>query len=203
MPFFDPLPPLPEPQEQPTGWRPPLWDRPSEAILGAPVPINALLAKTGRVAVALANVSAYPNGFAFDLVIIGNPMTPRDPMSHRMGMMGGPGMRRGPRVGFEFADGTRVAEGGPMPFPGHVMTLTAQKDPQGIPTTPILVSRGGGGGSDRYSMGFWCFPLPAPGPMNVYVEWDDAEIPETMVTLDATSITQLAPSAVTLWDPDE
>ena len=26
-----------------------------------------------------ANVSAYPNGFAFDLVIIGNPMTPRDP----------------------------------------------------------------------------------------------------------------------------
>ena len=39
--------------------------------------------------------------------------------------------------------------------------------------------------------------------MNVYVEWDDAEIPETMVTLDATSITQLAPSAVTLWDPGE
>jgi hypothetical protein len=39
--------------------------------------------------------------------------------------------------------------------------------------------------------------------MNLYVEWADAEIPETMATLDATSITQSAPSAVTLWDPDE
>ena len=111
MPFFDPLPPLPEPQEQPTGWRPPLWDRPSEAILGAPVPINALLAKTERVAVALANVSAYPNGFAFDLVIIGNPMTPRPDVAPD-GVMGGPGMRRGPRVGFEFADGTESRKAG-------------------------------------------------------------------------------------------
>lgn len=202
MPFFEPLPPLPEPLEQPAGWRPPLWDRPSEAILGAPVAIGALLAKTERVAVALANVSAYPNGFAFNLVIIGNPMTPRDPMSHRMGIMGGPGMRRGPRVGFEFSDGTRVAEGGPMPFPGHVMTLTAHKDAQGIPTQPILVSHGGGGGSDRFSMGFWCFPLPSPGPMSVYLEWEDAGISETVVTFDAAAIVDAAPNSVTLWEAE-
>jgi hypothetical protein len=197
MPFFEPLPPLPEPQEQPTGWRPPLWDRPSEAVLGAPVAVSALLAKTERVAVALVNVAAYPNGFAFDLVIIGNPMTPRDPVTRGMHMMGGPGIRRGPRVGFEFADG------GPMPFPGHTMMLTAQKDPEGIPTTPILVSRGGGGGSDRFSMGFWCFPLPAAGPMTVYLEWEDADIPETTATLDATSIVNAAAAATTLWEPDD
>jgi hypothetical protein len=181
-----------------------MWDRPSEAILGAPVAVCALLAKTDRVAVALANVAAYPNGFAFDLVIIGNPMTPRDPGAHGRGMiMGGPGMRRGPRVGLEFADGTRVAEGVPMPFTGHMLTITAQKDPQGIPTTPILVSRGGGGGSDRFQMGFWCFPLPTPGPMHLYLEWQDADIPETVVTLDATGIVDAAADAVTLWEPDE
>jgi hypothetical protein len=203
MPFFEPLPPLPEPQEQPTGWRPPLWDRPSEAILGAPAAISALFAKTDRLAVALRNVTAFPNGFTFDLVIVGNPMTPRDPMAHHMAMMGGPGMRRGPRVGLEFADGTRVSEGGPMPFPGQMLTSTFQKDPQGVPTTPFLTSRGGGGGSDHFAMQFWCFPLPPPGPMHVYVEWADADIAETMVTLDATSIINAAPNAVTLWNPDE
>ena len=106
-------------------------------------------------------------------------------------------------VGFEFADGTRVAEGGPMPFPGHVMTLTAEKDPQGIPTTPILVSHGGGGGSDRLLDGLLVLPTPGARPDEHLRGVGDAEIPETMVTLDATSITQSAPSAVTLWDPDE
>jgi hypothetical protein len=77
------------------------------------------------------------------------------------------------------------------------------KDPQGVPTTPFLTSRGGGGGSDHFAMRFWCFPLPPPGPMHVYVEWADADIAETMVTLDATSIINAAPNAVTLWKPDE
>jgi hypothetical protein len=39
MPFFvDPTP-------QPTSLRPPLWDRPSEALLGAPITGSALLAR--------------------------------------------------------------------------------------------------------------------------------------------------------------
>jgi hypothetical protein len=203
MPFFEPLPPLPEPQEQPTGWRPPLWDRPSEAMLGAPTGIGALLAKTDRLAVAISNVMAYPNGFTFDLVIQGNPTTPRDPMTHAHPMMGGPRTRRGPRVGFEFADGSRASEGGPMPVPGRMMMMRAQRDPAGIPTAPLLTSRGGGGGSDQYSMRFWCFPLPPPGPMHVYLEWGDMDIDETEITLDATGIVDAAANAVTLWEPDD
>jgi len=39
MRFFEPLPPPPpEPRpDEPTVWRPPLWDRRSEALLGAPM----------------------------------------------------------------------------------------------------------------------------------------------------------------------
>jgi hypothetical protein len=202
MPFFEPLPPRPEPSTQPTGWRPPLWDRPSEAIMGAPVALAALLAKTERLAVAVGHFAAYPNGFTFHLTINGNPMTPRDPMRHGV-MMGPPGMRRGPRVGFEFADGSRAPEGGPLPFQGQLMRAHAGRDDSGIPTTPVLMSLGGGGGTDGYAMRFWCFPLPPAGPMRVYLEWADADIAETMLTLDATAIVDAAPNAITLWEPED
>ena len=88
-----------------------------------------------------------------------------------------------------------------MPFPGHVMTLTAQRIRKASrrhrSSSPAVVAAVT---DTRWAS---ALPTPGPGPMNVYVEWADAEIPETMVTLDATSITQSAPSAVTLWDPDE
>ena len=59
MPFFEPLPPEPDSSVPvPTGWVPPAWDRPSEAILGAPVPVNELLAKTEELAVAFSHVDA-------------------------------------------------------------------------------------------------------------------------------------------------
>ena len=90
-----------------------------------------------------------------------------------------------------------------MPFPGRTITLNAQTNSEGIPTTPILVSRFGGGNNDRFSMGFWCFPLPPPGPLRVYVEWADVDIPETMITLDAAPIINAAQKAITLWEPED
>lgn len=157
VPFFEPLPPLPEPgEEQPTGWRPPLWDRPSEASIGAPVPVAALLAKTDRVALALANVAAYPNGFTFEVLIQRNPMAPRRANEHPSLFMGPPRMRRGPRIGFEFGNGTRVVEASPVPTRVRSVLLSTgstDRDDRGIPTTPILRTQGGGGGShDRFEI---------------------------------------------------
>jgi hypothetical protein len=206
MPFFEPLPPEPDlSQEQPSGWRPPLWDRPSEALLGEPVPIVALLAKTDRVAVALSHVDAYPNGFTFEIIIIANPMAPRG--GTRTGIFGTmtPGTRRGPRVGFEFADGTRVAaagswgelvpQSGPVPVVGQVA-----KDELGIPTEPIVSALGVGGGGQHFRMGFWCFPLPPPGPMKAFIEWADAHVAETMTMIDADPILDASSRVVTIWD---
>ena len=203
MTFFEPLPPMPDLGEaQPTGWRPPVWDRPSEATLGAVVPMSVLLAKTDRVAVALGDVVAYPNGFTFNIVIIGNPMTPRPPDQYGMFPMGRGGPNRGPRIGFEFADGARASDTSPRPSAGTMMMIRAQRDEQGIPTTPVLTPQGGGGGSNNYQMRYWCFPLPPPGALDLYLEWVDHDIPETKVTLDADAIRAAAANAIILWEPE-
>ena len=185
--------------ELPTGWAPPLWDRPSEATMGAPVAINALLAKSDRVAVAVGHFEAYPNGFTFELIIQGNPMAPRPgSMMHpgsAMLRMGPPGVHRGPRVGLEFADGKRAVEGHGF----ELMRSPDGKDDQGIPKSPVLMPRGGGGGTDRYAMRYWSFPLPPPGAMKVFIEWEDLGIPETMVEIDADAIRDAASRAVVLW----
>jgi len=197
--FFEPLPPAPDPTEpQPTGWVPPLWDRPSEALLGVLLPMSTLLAKTDDIAVALGDVTAYPNGFTFNVEILGNPMAPRP--SHQHGMFHYPGLReRGPRIGFAFADGSRASDHAPRPSGGQMMVMIG-KDDEGVPTTPVLVPRGGGGGGHHYSMRYWCFPLPPPGTMDLYLEWADVGIHETKVTLDADAVREAATRVVTLWE---
>lgn len=200
MSFFDPLPPQPDPNvERATGWAPPLWDRPSEAIMGAPVGTNALLARTDRVAVSVGHFEAYPNGFTFELIIRGNPMSPRpgggSPGSSMI-MMGPPHVSRGPRLGLELADGQRAVGGQGF----ELMRSAEDKDEQGIPTSPVLMPRGGGGGGDSYAMRYWSFPLPPVGPLKVFIEWEDFGIPETMVELDATPIRDASSRAIVLWE---
>jgi hypothetical protein len=223
MPFFEPLPPLPDIAEpQPTGWRPPAWDRPSEAVLGIVVPASQLLIRTDDVALVLDELRAYPNGFTCSLVILTNPMTPRDPtQGHGVGPMHPMAMRmRGPRLGFEFSDGSvaRVDQPRFAPPPpgagGHVDTMTLRRagpgpnpfgvptDDEGMPTAPVLVSRGGGGSGSRYEMRFWCFPLPPAGPMTIHADWPDRVADEVAVTFDADLIRAAAANAITLWEPE-
>jgi len=221
MPFFEPLPELPEPEaSQPTGWRTPLWDRPSEALVGAPVGAAVVLAKTDEVALVLDNLHAYPNGFAFSLAILRNPMTPR-PAGPGVVGFGHPHGVRGPRVGFEFSNGAQAREGGPGYFggfpPGGAVTQTlmatsrstAEREPRRRNPlvrrhphrTGVDVTRRRGGGGDRYEMRFWCFPLPPPGPMTIFVEWADQGIDESAVAFDANMILDAVPQVVTLWEP--
>jgi hypothetical protein len=218
MPFFEPLPPPPpEPApDQPTGWRPPVWDRPSEALLGAPVDVSMLLGRNERVAIAVDTVRAYPNGFEFALAILRNPLLARDPMGYPF--MGHPRAPRGPRIGFEFSDGTQVRVGGPrVGFPGagastQMLMATGPGvranpfgvpvDTYGVPVEPVLLPRGGGGGGDRYDMRFWCFPLPPPGPMKVFAEWFDEGIDESAIQIDAGTILAAVPRVVTVWETE-
>jgi hypothetical protein len=222
VPFFEPLPaPPPEPvPEQSTGWRPPVWDRPSEALLGAPVDVAILLGRNERMAVALDTVRAYPNGFDFTLALLRNPHLPRDPMGHPFMGMGHPRGPRGPRVGFEFSNGTQVRVGGPstMGFPaaGAMTQLTVARGPgpgpgprnpfgyavddNGVPVDPVLIPRGGGGSDERYEIRFWCFPLPPPGPTTVFAEWFDEGIDESATVIDADEILAAVPRVVTLWE---
>jgi hypothetical protein len=220
MSFFEPLPPPPpEPSRaQQPGWRPPIWDRPSEALLGAPIESAILLGKSEQVAVVLDNLHAFPNGFQFSLAILLNPMNPRDPMDRGPGM--GPGGLRGPRIGFEFSNGTRTEGGGRglggFPGPGartQMMVASRQGavprnpfgvpvDDDGLPIDPILMPRGGGGNGQRFDVDYWCYPLPSPGPMTIYSEWADQGIQETATVFDAHKILAAVPRVITLWDAD-
>jgi hypothetical protein len=200
VPFFEPLPPEPELEIPQYKWGPPLWDRPSEAILGAPVAIGALLAKTDVVALALTNVQAYPNGFTFALLIAGNPM--------RLDRARGgfppyhPHNRAGPRIGLEFADGRRATAGHPSPGLAQIrVTAGPAKDNAGIPTVPVLTTHGGGGSQDRFQWQHWCFPLPPAGPIDVYVEWASEGVDECKTTIDGDAIRNAAVRAITLWEP--
>src|SRR4051794_22162349 len=73
MSFFEPIPPSAPPG--PRAWSAPLWDRPSEGVLPAAVPVNALLHRDEAVAVELDVVRAYPNGFTINFAILMNPHT--------------------------------------------------------------------------------------------------------------------------------
>ena len=195
MRFFDPLPPdPPEPEgDQPTGWRAPAWDRPSEGTFGASVGISMLLGRSDDLAFGIDDVTAYPNGFSFDVVILTTPLRRVDQHAVHMAML-----RRvqGPRVGFEFSDGTRMPDAANpyMAAPG-----TLDKDEHGIPIHPVLVAQGGGGGNRGWTMRYWCFPLPPSGPLHLYYEWVRNGFPEGVAVLDADAIREAATRAVVLW----
>jgi hypothetical protein len=203
-----------------------VWDRPSEAVLGVIVPVTLLLGRNDETALSLDEVRAYPNGFTCSVVVLRNPMTPRDPTVMHRPMPMHPMMGRGPRLGFEFSDGSRVQLGAPRfgtppPVPPGatgvdqiaVLAVSAtarpsnpfgvETDDDGVPLRPVLVPRGGGGGGDRYVMTYWCFPLPPAGPMTVHADWPDEEFDEVSIPFDADRIREAAAGAVTLWEPDE
>ncbi|MDA8043727.1 MAG: hypothetical protein M0Z30_00575, partial [Actinomycetota bacterium] len=103
--------------------------------------------------------------------------------------------------------GTRVGDGAAPPgLPGPAFarstTSVLRKDDDGIPTEPVLRHQGGSGNGKRFDMRFWCFPLPPPGPVKVFVEWTGFDIGETMATFDAHLIRDGASRAVTIWQPD-
>lgn len=192
MPFFEPLPPEPEPEIPQDEWGPPLWDRPSEAVLGAAVGISALLARTDRFALAFENVTAHPNGFTFDFVVMGNPMV----MQHEQGMGLWRGRLRGPRFGLEFANRTRAASF----MRGGSRAVEPAYDENGFPTSPILSNTGGYGNNERYVTSGWCFPLPPHGPITVYAEWAKEGIDESSAIIDGDAIRDASTRAITLWE---
>lgn len=210
MSFFGPPPSRSPwvPHEMPK-WGPPLWDRPAEDTLGVSVALTIVLATSDTDALVFDDVRAYPNGFTFAIVTMRNPNI-RVEMEHFHRPMGDM-----IRVGFEFADGQSVSSEQrglpPMPGPGRqnmaVMSSVAAGtgpadggfDPDGVPTGHVLRAQGGGGSQHRQEMGFWCFRLPAPGPMTLHADWP-AHFDEVTVELDATPIVEAASRSAILWE---
>lgn len=181
--FFEPPPEPPAPERH----RQPAWLGPPENVLGVPVPLVVLLAKTDELAVVVAHPTAYPTGFELRLVVQARTAGAElDPFAFHP-RPGGHG-EGGFRFGLQLSDGRKATNAG-RPLP------------DGEPEPPRLIMRGGGGGGTRWEHGWWVWGLPTPGPLAFVCSWTARGLAETRVEVDAGPILEAAARAEELWPP--
>ncbi|MDP9332849.1 MAG: hypothetical protein M3Q30_06025 [Actinomycetota bacterium] len=221
MPFFEPIsPPPPEEHEQAERlWAPPRWDRPSEGTLPVTFGVSQLIGRTDNAALALDHLRVYPNGFQLVVTVIVSPRLP--PELHMGGFASFSLMttattapadkdkpnpppppprtriRRGmldmaPRIGIRFSNGQSAGSA-----PQSIFEVA--KDEEGVPTQPVIVGGGGGGGGGHFRFEYWVFPLPTPGPLEVFAEWPLAGMEETSVVISGDDVLDAAQQAMILW----
>lgn len=184
--FFEPPPPQSNPEHR--KWSPPLWDRPSEGSIPEILAVNELVHQNDDAIVMLDTLGIYPNGFTIQVSIHLNPhraqeTTQRFHGAARMQMV---------LAGVRFADGR---EGGRRPQGGAILV----QDDQGVPTEPHVGFHGGGGGSGGWRFGFWVFPLPPDGPLDIFIGLPTDDAIEAKVTLDGAQVRSAAAQARVVW----
>lgn len=159
--------------------------QPPDNELPFPVALQALLVRTGDVAVALTGVEAYSCGLSFVLALrrrAGAPQADGGALHEVVfGGRGGAGLM----LGVEFADGRRASTRGWAQEPD--------------PDQPSLTGRGGGSDDTAADQGYWLTPLPPPGELSVVVACPDLGVQEVRVRLDADPFVAAAARAVELW----
>jgi len=199
--FFEPPPPPPEPDEpDEEDFEQPEWLGPPGNVLGTPIPLRAVLARTETAVVAITNAVAYENGFSFELLTKERRADRQDPRSFpqdpidvhfRYRWQGGELPDELLRFGVELADGRKATT---LDQPGWEL------DENSTPEAPLLSTRGGGGGMGSWQWDFWLWPLPPPGPLSFVCEWPAKGIPLTRHEIDAGVVLEAARTVETLWD---
>jgi hypothetical protein len=186
MGFFEALPEPPAPR-LPVEHRPPPWMGPPDNVMPGSVALDVLLARGERVAVWIAGARVDPHGVELTVVILHRDpfVTEPPPGIHRM-----PGRPEGPRFGVGFADGRRVALGGPAP---------GMRRGEG---EIALTTRGGSGSQRRSSSTVYLWPLPPEGPLTFAFAWPEDGLEEVTVEVDSAPLRAAAARAVELWPDD-
>jgi len=163
-----------------------------------------VLARTADLAVAILGVTAYRNGFTFELAIRRRAAAEDDSFDphrvlHWLGREGSPPPEF-LRVGVQFADGQRAT---------NLDNWWDYFDPQDLeqapPPGPVLLLHGGRGGGRVWDQSYWVWPLPPDGPVTFVVEWPAQGVPLTQARVEAVSIVQAATKDERLWleGPDD
>ncbi len=168
----------------------PRWGRPQH-LLGEPVPLRVLLARSPTAAVQVQHFTAFPLGFEFQVVAHFAPAGPVwDPMHGLAGLRGRPHTcelsDEHLRLRIEFADGSHADNLGPP--------MLERMGP-----APALQPGSGGASESMAEVTFWVSPLPPPGPIILICEWPKYGIPPTRQEIDGALIVEAASRAVELW----
>jgi hypothetical protein len=197
-PFFE-LPPPPErgpaarePRFRRAGWQ----GRPTGAVPGV-VPVEAVIAATDRVAVALSALFVYADGLSFDLVAMSSLDAPDDapavdPMlyTHHHEPISGAVPDEMLRVGVALSDGRKATNLTPAPF--------RPVDDDAL----VLRPGGGGGSSERYEMSYWVWPLPSDGALRIVCAWPAHGIAETAHDVDGAAVLAAAARSRVVFPDD-
>jgi hypothetical protein len=186
---------LPEEQKRPR------WFGPPEEELGVVIPQSIVLARSERAVVALSHALVYSMGVAFDFVAQarGLARTEANRVLHEQHMFEEKDLPDALlRIGFELADGSRVSNLGG--WGAHRTLMSPDAEPEG----PILIPYAGGGGGSTGGQvtmqpGYWLWPLPTPGPLQISCEWPLVDIALTTVEIDVTPLVDAAQQARSLW----
>jgi hypothetical protein len=169
-----------------------------ENMIGAPVALDLLLARSSTAAVRVQHLLAFPTGFEFEVVAHFRPTGDTwDPMHGLAGLRGKPGDAYGVlsdehlRFGVEFADGRRATNVGPP-----MWSVAAASE------GPMLHPGGGGAGASTAHETYWAWPLPPPGPLAFVCEWPKYGVPLTRRDIDSELLLAAATQAIELW-PEE
>ena len=194
--FFEFPDPPPESPRQRRSVQPP-WVHAPRGVLPAAVPLELLLARNNRAAVAVSKIGAYPVGFDFEvLVLVSDDELDPNVIGHpyRPGRGSVDAKREMLRFGVQFAEGGMVTNL-PGPHGRHI------GPDEGPPPGPVMHQQGGGGGGGEWRQRFWVWPLPSPGPLTFACEWPAAGIEFTSIEVDAQTLIDAAARAQQIFEP--
>jgi len=201
MAFFAEIPePDPEPEQS---QRQVYFDHPGQAPqhwLPGLAGVRAVVGRTKHTAVWITFAETYPRGVVITLDALLDPAGPDVESLHRHYLCPGPSSAE-MRLGLLWPDGRRAESatewGGGSP-PGTRLPDAGPRD--GALTLQMQGSQGGG---ITWHWSAWLWPLPPPGPVEVYLRWDARDIAETVTTIDLTSVVAAADRAEELWPLSE
>jgi hypothetical protein len=155
------------------------------------VPLNAVLARTEDVVLALLGLRVHTTGLAFDLAARVRPEAAGRVQLDDVLWGHRHGAGQAFLFGVEFSDGRRASTAVPrtgVPAPG----LASGGD--------VVLSQGGGsGGPTSVDQSWWLAPLPPEGPLRFVVRCEPLGITETSVELDGAVIRRAADGVIQLW----
>jgi hypothetical protein len=148
--------------------------------------------------IALADVTAYSNGFEFRTAV----RSKANIDSRDMGF-GPPPFREGVGLSVElrYPDGRSTAghTGRPGSEVMEYYRMAAEGREPVIPDGPMVGQTSGGGGGKRWDFRWWAWPLPPDGLLSITCHWPARAIDSVPVEIDGTAIRLAGDSSTDMW----